>query len=111
MTRRLVLQIQAEADVDGTVSWYESERAGLGVEFLQDLNVIPERVEENPFQFPILHVRKDERHEYSMRQMRASSRGRCGQVSVRVRVRERWHPGGKSDAADSHEGPHVALSG
>ena len=55
MARRLVLQIQAEADVDRTVSWYESERAGLGVEFLQDLNVILERVEENPFQFPIVH--------------------------------------------------------
>jgi len=48
MTRRLVLQIQAESDVDGTVSWYESERAGLGVEFLQDLNVILERVRCTP---------------------------------------------------------------
>lgn len=55
MSRRLVLQIQAEVDVDQAMSWYESERAGLGVEFLQDLNALLERVKENPFQFPIVH--------------------------------------------------------
>lgn len=55
MARRLVLQIQAEADVDGAVSWYESERAGLGVAFLHDLNDLLERIEENPFQFPVVH--------------------------------------------------------
>jgi hypothetical protein len=55
MARRLVLQQQAEADVDDAMSWYESERPGLGIEFLQDLNVLLERVEANPFQFPIVH--------------------------------------------------------
>jgi hypothetical protein len=54
MARRLVLQQQAEADVDVAMSWCESERAGLGVEFLQDLNILLERVEANPFQFPIV---------------------------------------------------------
>jgi hypothetical protein len=33
MDRRLVLHQQAEADVDGAMSWYESERPGLGIEF------------------------------------------------------------------------------
>ncbi len=55
MARRLVLQKHAEADVDGAMSWYESERPGLGIEFLHDLNVVLERVEANPFQFPIVH--------------------------------------------------------
>lgn len=56
MSRGLVLQNQAELDVDEAMSWYESERAGLGVEFLQDLNTLLERIEENPFQFPIVHT-------------------------------------------------------
>jgi hypothetical protein len=55
MARRLVLQQQAEADIDGAMSWYESERSGLGVEFLRDLNVLLDRIEANPFQFPIVH--------------------------------------------------------
>lgn len=55
MSRRLVLQIQAEVDVDQAMAWYESERTGLGIEFLQDLNVLLERVEDNPLQFPLVH--------------------------------------------------------
>jgi toxin ParE1/3/4 len=55
MSRRLVLLRQAEVDIDETVSRYERERVGLGVRFLQGLNVLLERVEENPFQFPVVH--------------------------------------------------------
>ena len=46
MSRRLVLRVQAETDIDEAASRYETERAGLGV---------LERIEENPFQFPIVH--------------------------------------------------------
>ncbi len=55
MSRRLVLRVQAETDIDEAASRYEAERTGLGVRFIQDLNVLLERVEENPFQFPIVH--------------------------------------------------------
>ena len=55
MNPRLVLRVQAEADIDEAVSHYEGERAGLGVRFIQDLNVLLERVEQNPFQFPVAH--------------------------------------------------------
>ncbi len=55
MSRRLVLRVQAEVDIDEAASWYEVERAGLGVNFIQDVNFLLERVEENPFQFPVVH--------------------------------------------------------
>ena len=55
MSRRLVLRVQAEVDIDEAASWYETEQAGLGVKFIRDVNLLLERVEENPFQFPIVH--------------------------------------------------------
>lgn len=33
MSRRLVLRVQAEDDLDEAASWYESEKAGLGLKF------------------------------------------------------------------------------
>jgi len=56
MSRRLVLLRQAEVDIDEAASRYERERAGLGVRFIQDVNaVLLERVEANPYQFPVVH--------------------------------------------------------
>ena len=55
MSRRLVLRVQAEVDIDEAGSWYEAEQAGLGAKFIQDVNSLLERVEDNPFQFPVVH--------------------------------------------------------
>ncbi len=55
MSRRLVLRVQAEDDLDEAASWYESEKAGLGLKFIQDVNFLFERIEDNPFQFPVVH--------------------------------------------------------
>ena len=55
MSRRLVLRVQAEVDIDEAASWYEAEQAGLGVKFIQDVNSLLERVEDLPFQFPVVH--------------------------------------------------------
>lgn len=55
MSRRLVLRVQAEHDIDEAASWYESEKAGLGLKFIQDVNLLLERIEDNPFQFPVIH--------------------------------------------------------
>ena len=55
MNRRLVLRVQAELDIDEAAAWYESEQPGLGLNFIQDLNSPLERVEDNPFQFPLVH--------------------------------------------------------
>jgi hypothetical protein len=55
MSRRLVLRVQAEDDIDEAASWYESEKAGLGLKLIQDANFLFERIEDNPFQFPVVH--------------------------------------------------------
>lgn len=54
MSRRLTLQVQAEIDIDEAVGWYERERAGLGIEFIRHLNMLLERVQAQPFQFPVV---------------------------------------------------------
>ena len=52
MTRRLIIQPQAEIDVADAVAWYEDQRIGLGNEFLDELDLVMERVVYSPFQFP-----------------------------------------------------------
>ncbi|MGH2583429.1 MAG: type II toxin-antitoxin system RelE/ParE family toxin [Dehalococcoidia bacterium] len=54
MTRRVVLQPAALADVDAAAVWYEQEHAGLGGRFLDELSDLLERIAENPLQFPAL---------------------------------------------------------
>jgi len=54
MSRRLTLRIQAEVDIDEAVGWYETEHPGLGIEFIRSLNLLLERVQEQPFQFPVV---------------------------------------------------------
>jgi len=48
MSRRLTLRIQAEVDIDEAVGCNETERAGLGIEFIRNLNLLLERVQEQP---------------------------------------------------------------
>ncbi len=52
MTRRLIIQLQAEIDVADAVAWYEDQRSGLGNELLDELDSLMERVVQSPFQFP-----------------------------------------------------------
>ena len=54
MSRRLRLRVQAEIDIDEAVGWYESERPGLGIEFIRHLNLLLDRVLEQPYQFPVV---------------------------------------------------------
>ena len=54
MSRRLTFRIQAEVDIDEALGWYETERAGLGIKFIRNLNLLLERVQEQPFQFPLV---------------------------------------------------------
>jgi plasmid stabilization system protein ParE len=44
----LILRPRAEVDVGDAASWYEDQRAGLGIRFLDVLG----RAQLNPFQFP-----------------------------------------------------------
>ena len=52
MTRRLTILPQAELDVSDAAAWYEQQRAGLGDEFLDELDSVLRRVIIDPFQFP-----------------------------------------------------------
>lgn len=52
MTRRLVIQPQAEMDVADAVVWYEDQGAGLGNQLLDEIESVMERVAHSPFQFP-----------------------------------------------------------
>ena len=52
MTRRFTILPQAELDVSDAAAWYEERRAGLGDDFLDELDSVLRRVIKNPLQFP-----------------------------------------------------------
>ena len=54
MTRSLRIQPQAELDVSDAAAWYEEQRPGLGIELLQELDSVMQRVVQSPFQFPLI---------------------------------------------------------
>jgi plasmid stabilization system protein ParE len=43
-----------ERDIEDAFDWYESERVGLGLEFLDELRAVYERIEESPLKYEIL---------------------------------------------------------
>ena len=45
------MTIAAEADVELAFNWYQSERAGLGLEFLYQLYAAVDGLEENPLKY------------------------------------------------------------
>ena len=51
---RLHVRLEAELDALEAASWYEGERAGLGMEFLAELRATFARVEEGPQRFPLV---------------------------------------------------------
>jgi len=55
--RKLVTRLQAQIDVEEAASWYESQRLGLGLRFLEELDYVLKRVTAAPFQFPTIHTR------------------------------------------------------
>ena len=48
MTYRLVIQPEAEADLDDAYRWYETQRSGLGGEFLECVEAVFDRIRETP---------------------------------------------------------------
>jgi toxin ParE1/3/4 len=51
MTRRLIIRIQAEADITDAAIRYENQRPGLGVEFLAEVEAALGKALGNPRQF------------------------------------------------------------
>ena len=54
MARRLVVQRQSDLDIQAAALWYEGQRGGLGKRFLNELDEVFRRIENNPRQFPTL---------------------------------------------------------
>jgi hypothetical protein len=52
MARRLVVQPQSDLDIQAAAVWYEDQRSGLGVRFLDELDLVFQRITDNPRQFP-----------------------------------------------------------
>jgi hypothetical protein len=52
MTKRLIIQSQAQLDIEEATFWYEIERPGLGSLFLDGLDHLLERIASSPRQFP-----------------------------------------------------------
>lgn len=50
----IVFRRQARRELDETGDWYEKERAGLGSEFLDEIECSLRYISSNPEQFPIL---------------------------------------------------------
>jgi hypothetical protein len=50
--KRLILRPRAELDVGDAASWYEDQKTGLGIRFLDELDHVLARVQLNAFQFP-----------------------------------------------------------
>ncbi len=54
MARRVIVQPQSDLDIQAAALWYEDQQSGLGLRFLAELDLVFERIEDNPLQFPRL---------------------------------------------------------
>ena len=52
---RVIVRPAAGADIEDAYQWYESQRPGLGEEFLAALKTTRDRVLEHPEAYPVLH--------------------------------------------------------
>lgn len=52
MALRLVVQPQSDIDIQAAAVWYEDQRSGLGARFLDELDLVFQRIKDNPRQFP-----------------------------------------------------------
>ena len=53
--RQVIVRPAAAADIEDAYQWYESQRSGLGEEFLEALSVTRDRVREEPDAFAVLY--------------------------------------------------------
>jgi toxin ParE1/3/4 len=54
MSRRLILRPVAQAEFDEATDWYEQKKAGLGVDFVTEINRVLETIRANPARFPVV---------------------------------------------------------
>lgn len=51
---RLVSAPRADLDVEAVFDWYENERSGLGLEFLDELRATYERIADGPLKYQLI---------------------------------------------------------
>ncbi len=55
MTYQVLFRPEAEDDLRQAYGWYEEQRKGLGDDFLLCVEAVVSAIEENPFQYPVVH--------------------------------------------------------
>ena len=55
MTYRLRVRREAKTDIREAARWYESQRAGLGRAFVQQIDTLLDRVRLNPSQYQVVY--------------------------------------------------------
>jgi hypothetical protein len=55
VTYRLTVRRQAKADVREAARWYERQRHGLGRAFLHQIDVLLDRIREDPLQHQVVY--------------------------------------------------------
>ena len=55
MLPEVILRPEAEIDVEEAASWYEFQQPGLGLEFLDEIKCVFNRVAQNPLLYKVLH--------------------------------------------------------
>ncbi len=56
MTLRVVFRRAARAEFDAAALWYEDRQAGLGAQFVSEINRVVELVANHPERFPARHL-------------------------------------------------------
>jgi toxin ParE1/3/4 len=55
MTYSLVLQRAAQREFDEAADWYDRQRTGLGVEFIEEVNRVLDQLRAGPERYPVVH--------------------------------------------------------
>lgn len=57
MKRALVIRREAEADILDAASWFESQSAGLGLDFVDEVGTVLHQITDYPFAWPRVRLR------------------------------------------------------
>ena len=52
MTHPVTIRPEAQRDIEEAAFWYESQRSGLGDQFIFQIDSLLQRIKERPLQFP-----------------------------------------------------------
>jgi len=52
MAWRIVVHPESDLDIQAATVWYEDQQSGVGTQFLDELDLVLQRISENPLQFP-----------------------------------------------------------